>query len=256
MTVLNQEFKWPDNQKCAVTLTYDDALTVHREKTAFQLTKKGLEATFYVPGQIQLTNYIDAWREISKLGHELGNHTLFHPCRRDPIGSYQWVPQHYDLQDYTPERWMDEIRVANCLLSLIDGKKERTFGNTCCQTFIGRESKKFQLKDYIEEFFIAGRGPLNSTLINPTNIEYGELGHFIGDHKTCEELKNDVMKAANSNSWIIFMFHGVGKGTHGMFIDEKEHNVFTDFLAQNRDQFWTTSVVNIAKYIKNLPVNG
>lgn len=245
-------FDWPKQQKCAVSLTYDDALYVHREKVAPLLTNKGLCVTFYINASIQLTNHIEAWREVAKLGHELGNHTLFHPCRRDPKEDYEWLPPYYDLQDYTPQRWKDEIRVANCILSLIDGKKERTFGNTCCQTTIGRGDDKIQLKNYIDEFFVAGRGTLNSRFIDPMNIEYRELSHFNGDGKTCEELKTKVIEASHSNKWIIFMFHGVGEGTHGLFVDEKEHEDFIDFLAQNKELFWTAPTVDVAKYIKSI----
>ena len=66
----------------------------------------------------------------------MGSHSLFHPCCKRDLRNPTWLPDHYDLRDYTPERWHDEMRVADFALSLVDGESERSFGNTCCNTEI------------------------------------------------------------------------------------------------------------------------
>jgi len=243
-------FLWPKGQHCAVTLTYDDALPVHYENTAPLLASKGLCATFNLCARFGMTDHTDNWKTVADLGHELGNHTLFHACRREPVERYHWLEPHYDLCDYTVQRWMDEMRIANCLLRMIDGRKERTFGNTCCNTTIGRGDHEVSLDDLIRRLFVAGRGERNSRIVQPSNLNYAALGHFNGDGRKFSDLQNEIEQAAGEGGWIIFMFHGVGKGTHDGFIETDQHAALVDFLADNADNIWTTSMVDAATYLK------
>ncbi|MBT3376301.1 MAG: polysaccharide deacetylase family protein [Lentisphaerae bacterium] len=245
-----QTFVWPEGQQCAVSLTYDDALPVHHELVAPLLTVKKLTATFNISAHSGFTENTGAWKHVASLGHELGNHTLFHPCRREP-GKRKggWIP-HYDLCDYSAQRWIDEMRVANCLLNQIDGQSERTFGNTCCQTTIGRGHHEKDLSELIDRMFVAGRGPLNEEIVRPASLSYPALGHFNGDRKAAVELQQEIERAVDMNGWIVFMFHGVGEGTHKGFIDADEHAKLIDYLEANSDRIWTASMVNVARHLK------
>jgi peptidoglycan-N-acetylglucosamine deacetylase len=74
------------------------------------------------------------WRKAAKKGHELANHTLFHPC----VGGKgrEWVKPDYDLRTYTVQRMVDEIKMTNVFLESLDGKKKRTFAFPCADTKI------------------------------------------------------------------------------------------------------------------------
>src|SRR5210317_1324498 len=77
----NAQFKWPNGKKAAVVFTYDDGLDGHLDVAVPQLDEFGFKGTFYCTGNSpSLYNRLDEWRQIAKNGHELGNHTLFHPC--------------------------------------------------------------------------------------------------------------------------------------------------------------------------------
>jgi hypothetical protein len=246
-----QTFVWPEGQRCAVSLTYDDALPVHHEMVAPLLTAKRFTGTFNISAHRGFTENTGAWKHVASLGHELGNHTLFHPCRRDPDRPKgAWVP-HYDLCDYSAQRWTDEMRVANCLLNQIDGQSERTFGNTCCHTSIGRGQHKKDLSELIDRMFVAGRGPLNNKIVRPDSLSYPALGHFNGDRKSFVDIQQDIEHAADMNGWIVFMIHGVGKGTHKGFIDTDEHAQLIDYLEANCRRIWTASMVRVARHLKS-----
>jgi len=253
---ISSGFNWPQGQRCAVSLTYDDALPVHHQVVAPLLAAKGLTATFNVNAHGGFTDDPDAWRSVAALGHELGNHTLFHPCRRVPVENYGWLAPHYDLCDYTPRRWADEMRVANCLLKLVDGRSERTFGNTCCHTTIGQGDHETSLDDLISTLFVAARGAMNRTVIGPGSLRYTALGHFSGDAKTVAELWQDIERAVEQGGWIIFMFHGVGKGTHNLYIDTDQHARLVDDLAGRAGNIWTASMVKVAGYLKQAGYTG
>lgn len=224
---------------------------MHHETVAPHLAAKQLTATFNICAHEDFTKSTHAWKRVASLGHELGNHTLFHPCRQEPELNYSWLDARYDLRDYSARQWMDEMRVANCLLNLIDGAKDRTFGNTCCHTTIGRGATETKISDLIAPLFVAGRGPLNNQIIRPSSLFFPALGHFNGDGKTFTELRQSIERSISLKGWIIFMFHGVGEGTHSGYADAVQHAKLIDYLDENSRHIWTASMVNVARHLKS-----
>ncbi len=130
---------WPNGAKAALALTYDDALDSQLEAAVPHLNALNLRGTFYISlGFDDREEKIKAWREVAAAGHELGNHTLVHPCRGSLPGR-SWVQPNRDLDTYTKAQLMAEIKDANTLLTQIDGKSERTFAYTCGDTTVGGE---------------------------------------------------------------------------------------------------------------------
>ena len=84
-------------------------------------------------------------------GHELGNHTLFHPCNGD---KFDWVKPEYDLNGYTLEQLIAELKTANSLLKAVDGRSSRTFAYTCTDYSIDGVS----FIDSIRGLFPSARG--------------------------------------------------------------------------------------------------
>ena len=75
------QFRWPNGAKAAVCLTYDDGVDIHLDHAAPDLEAVNLRGTFYVPGHSRsLYERMDEWRALAARGHEIGNHTVFHPC--------------------------------------------------------------------------------------------------------------------------------------------------------------------------------
>jgi peptidoglycan-N-acetylglucosamine deacetylase len=216
--------------KPTVALTYDDALPSHLDCVVPALDRLGLRATFYVPvNGPRLQHRVEAWRAAARSGHELGNHSLFHPCRRDQPSEQSWMPEEYNLAHYTPRRWLEEMSVANFTLELIDGQAHRTFGNTCCDEHIG-PARQISLHGLIGQLFPAARGPLNSAVVDPDRPCLAGLGHFSGDGKSLGDLQSIVDQAVRARSLAIFMFHGVGPGDHGLFVDREVHDEFIRHL--------------------------
>ena len=69
------------NKQCAVVLTYDDALNVHLSNAIPALDSFGLKGTFYISDYFGgLKAQLPKWKAASANGHELANHTVYHPC--------------------------------------------------------------------------------------------------------------------------------------------------------------------------------
>src|SRR3954462_13009090 len=89
---------WPGNKKATVVLTYDDALRSQLDVAIPQLAKANLKGTFFLNGKMT-ENEVTRWRAASKEGHELGNHSIFHPCSSGILKA----DTHYALEGYTVE---------------------------------------------------------------------------------------------------------------------------------------------------------
>ena len=72
-------------KKCAVALTYDDALNINLDKVIPALDSVNLKGTFYlIASSKAFTNRLKEWKVAANHGHELANHSLFHPCASGP----------------------------------------------------------------------------------------------------------------------------------------------------------------------------
>ena len=66
---------WNDHA-AAVSLTFDDARTVHLDVAVPELNKRHLHATFFLI--VSKLTRLDDWRKAQAEGHELGNHSVSH----------------------------------------------------------------------------------------------------------------------------------------------------------------------------------
>lgn len=237
---------WPNGAKCAVSLSYDDSLPVHHQRVAPLLEQHGLRGTFYLV--VRPLESPDAWRGVAARGHELGNHSLFHPCRRD-ASMASWLPEYYDLADYTPGRFRDELAVANLVLDLLDGGRPRTYGNNCTQLTIGRGAQEQPMDPILAQLFVAARGNITNRPVDPARPVFTRLGHYSGDSKTFAQLRAEIEAARARGEWIIYMFHGVGAGTHNLFVDDSEHRQLIEWLDRERTSIWTAPVVDVAHHL-------
>jgi hypothetical protein len=244
-------FRWPSGQKCAVSLTYDDGLPIHTEYVGPSLAAAGLYATFFALINSDPLHHPEKWRDLAAAGHELGNHTLFHPCRRGD--DRKWVPPYYSLSDYTPQRLRTELRIANLVLNLIDGKSERTYGNTCCDTTIGSDEQETAMDDILSEMFVAARGPFISQVADVRKgINLMQVGHFGADSMFMDlaKIQQTVESAAKIGGWAVFMIHGVGEGTHEMHMKRAIHEQLVAWLAANKADVWTAPFIEVARHVK------
>jgi peptidoglycan/xylan/chitin deacetylase (PgdA/CDA1 family) len=124
------ETSW-NHKKCAVVLTCDDGLNIDLTNVIPALDSLNLKGTFYISDYFYgLNAQIDGWRKAAAEGHELGNHTIWHPCDGSLPGR-SFVKPDYDLHTYTVNRMDNEILAMNNILKAIDGKDERTFASPC-----------------------------------------------------------------------------------------------------------------------------
>ena len=237
-----------------ISLTFDDGLDCHLDKAAPILERYGLRGTFYVPvGDETFERRHADWRVAAAAGHELGNHSIFHPG----ISSKSWVTEGIALEGYSLDRMARELRVANTVLQMVDGRRERTYAFPCSNPWIGspgwpRRALAYTgldrtrlagwvdrwhldfgatLADYtpvVEPLFFAARCggiPADAVPVRPPR-RYQVRG-VEGDGRRLAELQAAVDVALQRGAWLVLVFHGIGGGHH-LSCDE---NVFDGLCA-------------------------
>ncbi len=236
------QFKWPRGAKAAVVFTYDDGLDCHLDVAVPQLDKFGLKGTFFCNGNSpSLYNRTEEWRSIAKRGHELGNHTLFHPC--DGTGKEDKVKPEYDLNNYNVDQIVTELKTANTLLKALDGKTERTFAYTCSNYVAGG----VDFTDKINEMFVAAR--CDGTI--PENMDgypTFKTPSYPSIDPEIDDLIEQIEEAKEKGTIVVFMFHSVGGGY--LNTDADVHRKLLTYVKENQKDLYCDSFINVMKYIK------
>ncbi|WP_158825901.1 polysaccharide deacetylase family protein [Mucilaginibacter lacusdianchii] len=243
LTSQAQTAKLWNNKQCAVVLTYDDAIDADLDNVIPALDSLKLKGTFYIIGSSSVVNNrLEEWRKAAHKGHELGNHALFHPCDGSLPGRSFVSPDH-DLSKYTVGRAVDEIRINNVLLKAIDGKNRRTFAYPCGDLKIGDEYFYTQLRKDFAGARGVGAGLQTAAQVNLDNIDC----YYIQD-QPAKYMIDLVKKAMQSQTLLVFLFHGVGGG-HSINEGLGEHSQLLHFLKQNEKNIWIAPMVDVAEYI-------
>lgn len=245
LTIWCQQTAWYGKQ-CAVVLTYDDAYDEQLNNAVPVLDSLGLKASFYVTAfSKSIQTRMQDWKELAAKGHELGNHTLFHPCVANMPGR-QWVPSDYQLDRYTVKRMLDEIRMTNLFLQALDGKTKRTFAYTCADMKISDTS----FIDSLQNDFIAARSVRNE-MHALKDVKLYDVDCYLVNNHNAQEMIGWVNKAVQSNSLLVILFHGVGGG-NGLDVTTEAHRQLLIYLQKNQEKIWIAPMIEVADYINSL----
>jgi len=231
-------------KKAAVVLTYDDAINQHLDNAIPVLDSLGLKATFYITGfSASMQSRLNDWKKIATNGHELGNHTLYHPCTGGP--GREWVSPDHDLNNYTITRIVEEIKATNVLLQSMDGKTRRTFAFTCADTKV-RDSSFAGL---IKNEFVAMRN-VRASMHRIDEVNTDDVDCYMVNGETAGQMIDWVKKAVETNSLLVILFHGVGGG-NGLDVSIPAHRQFLDYLKQNEKDIWVAPMIEVADHVKD-----
>jgi peptidoglycan/xylan/chitin deacetylase (PgdA/CDA1 family) len=226
----DSRFAWPDAHQAAVTLTYDDAIAVSDLDVAVpQLNRAGLKGTFFLMGKAVSAADVPRWRAVANAGHELGNHSVNHPCLR---GTFP-MPAQYNSESYSVEVLLTEIGVMNSLLTAIDGKSRHAFATPCNQTRVGGEDYIKPLRASALASFIRDDSTLSGAGKGPKILSAGFVGSSGADMIAW------VKRVEEAGALGVVVFHGVG-GDY-LSVSADAHQQLLDYLSAHRSGIWTAT---------------
>jgi peptidoglycan/xylan/chitin deacetylase (PgdA/CDA1 family) len=234
----DSNFAWPGGRRAAISLTYDDAISASDLDVAVpQLDRAKLKATFFLMGKAMSPVDIPRWRAVAASGHELGNHTVNHPCSHDSFP----MPKQYNSENYNVEVLLTEVTVMNALLTAIDGKPKHSFATPCGQTQVGGQDYIVPLRSSGLATFIRDNTAMAGGPDGPKIFTTG----FV--NVSAAEMIAWIKQVEVSGGLGVIVFHGVG-GDY-LAVSAEAHNQLLDYLAANRANIWTTTFSEAMTYV-------
>lgn len=243
-TIQNKpEFKWPEGKKMALSLTFDDARFSQPDKGIPLLDKYGVKATFYLsPGSME--QRLDGWRKAANSGHEIGNHSLTHPC----TGNFDWSRDNA-LEDFTLQGMSMNLDSADKLIKKELGIQPVSFAFPCGQKFIGRGSNTKSYIPVISTMFETGRGWLDEAPNDPSFCDMSQLTGMELDGKSFDQVKRIIESAKRTGKWLILAGHEMNEGGDQTSLLSTIEAI-CKYALDPSNGIWIDNVHNIASYVK------
>lgn len=234
---------WPAGKRAAIVLTYDDALTSQLEIAIPQLNEARLKGTFFLDGDITPKQMI-AWRAVARDGHELGNHSVFHPCPR----AFFEDREHYATENYDPRTMLAEISVMNNVLFGIDGKDVRTYAYPCSQHIVGGADYTEALRRSATiRYARTGGDPYTAVVSEPRRLdEYRVPSWGFVDKPDGAQLIAFVKRVQENRGLGVLQFHGVG-GDY-LEVSAQAHRELLRYLTEHPD-IWVDTFQTVVGHV-------
>jgi len=239
-------FEWPEGKRGAISLSFDDARASQAETGIPILDRHEVKGTFYVSHyNINVEPLLAKWTAAAANGHEIGNHSFYHPCS----ANYGFCADHL-LEDYTLERMEAELLQANDAIEEMLGVVPRTFAYPCGQTFVGRGVDTRSYVPVVAKHFVAGRTAFDEVCNNPSVCDLARTFSIDADGATFDRLKGHLDGAANAGAWLVLMGHEVGEsGGQTMHVDTLD--ALCRYSLDPDNGLWIDTVDHIATYIED-----
>ncbi len=237
-----EKFSWPKGKKAAVSLTFDDARLSQIDNGMPVFRARKVRATFYVQPEY-VAQRLAGWKKAVKEGHEVGNHTMTHPC----TGNYAFSRKNA-LEDMSLDDMAREIDTASREIESLLGVRPESFAYPCGQTFVGRGRDLRSYVPLVAERFLTGRLWLGEAANDPEVCDPYQLLAVESDGKTFEELKPLLESAAAEGRWLVLAGHEIGDGGFQTTLTKTVDDLCR-YAADPANGLWIDTVGTIGGYI-------
>jgi peptidoglycan/xylan/chitin deacetylase (PgdA/CDA1 family) len=246
-------FHWPEGKRAAISMAFDDARLSQIDVGLDLLNKCAVKVTFcVVPAGVK--QRLEGWKRAVASGHEIGNHTMNHPC------TINYGFSSHVTENYTLAMMAKEIDDANAEIQRLLGVTPQTFSYPCGGMFVGRGVQTENYVPLVAERFIVGLGPTEDwttdryvpVLNNPATCDLATI-HItsFGEMRTMDfdRLVEHVSKAVEGGRWLVFGGHEFGtEGRHVANTSVVE--ALCHYVTEPSRGIWVDTVANIGKYIR------
>jgi peptidoglycan/xylan/chitin deacetylase (PgdA/CDA1 family) len=237
------DFRWPEGRRAAISLTFDDARFSQIERGLPILDEYNVKATFYVSIR-PLEERVDEWKRAAANGHEIGNHSLTHPCS----GNFPFSREKA-LEEYTIERIRYELDEANKIIERLLGVRPVSYAYPCGQKFVGRGRNLRSYVPVVAEKFLSGRGWMDEWANDPAFCDMAQLMAMELDGKDFEQVKQIIDRTLTNGGWLVFCGHDIGEGVRRQTTLASTIRAICEYAQDPANGVWLDSVENIARYI-------
>jgi peptidoglycan/xylan/chitin deacetylase (PgdA/CDA1 family) len=236
-------FKWPAGKRAAISLSFDDARLSQVDYGLDVLEKYGVKATFFV-SPVSIKERLPGWKKAVALGHEMGNHSMSHPC----TANYEFSARNA-LEDKTLAAMAKELDDANAEVERLLGVKPVSYAYPCGQKFVGRGIEVKSYVPLVAARFLVGRGYLDEAATDPKVCDLAQTMGTGIDALTSKQIIDLVTEAALGGRWLIFVGHEIGKPAE----QTTDIQALEDLLKYAKDPangIWIDTVEAVGRYVQ------
>jgi len=236
---------WPDTCQGAVSLTFDDGLPSQLALAIPMLEQYGLQATFYINPGDDYQEKLAPWHAVAHAGHEIGNHSVSHPCSKN----FAFISQGGGraLEEMTlDDIEADIVEAGRRIREIIPGQESNSYAYTCYQPFVGRGHTRQSYVPVVARHCVAGRG-LGEVPNDPNHCDLWYLWSMPGERRTGAELVGITERAPAQGRWSILTFHGINEGH--LSVADNDLEELCSHLAHNRERLWVAPVAVVAQRV-------
>jgi len=240
-TLFADTFAWPQGKRAAVSITFDDAKESMVDVAIPLLNQYGIKATFYVL-PIPVKERLSDWQAAVISGHEIGNHSMTHPCRCSSTKIYRV------LESYTLERMAGELDASNLAIEKMLKLRPVSFAYPCGHKHVGRGANAQSYIPIVAEKFQTGRSWLDEFDNDPGYCDFSYLMSKKFDNMEFDKIKEMIDAATEKGRWLILAGHGAGrKGLRVVYPETLK--ALCEYLNAPENGIWVAPVAEVASYI-------
>jgi peptidoglycan/xylan/chitin deacetylase (PgdA/CDA1 family) len=236
-------FQWPSGKRAAVSLSFDDARLSQVDTGLALFHEQGVRVTFFVQAE-NISQRLEGWKKAVADGHEIGNHSLTHPC----TGNYAFS-RHNALEDYSLQMMAAQLDDGNAEIQRLLGVRPKTFAYPCGLKFVGRGLDVRSYVPLVAERFLVGRGYLDESANDPSFCDLAQAMGSPFDDTDFEAMKKVVDQAAKEGRWVVFVGHEIGHRGYQV-TDVAALKALCEYLKNPTNGIWLGTVEEIAEYIR------
>jgi peptidoglycan/xylan/chitin deacetylase (PgdA/CDA1 family) len=243
---------WPSGCAGAISLTFDDGMESHLSIALPALDARELRGTFYLnprgsedtPARaIPWRDWLARWLPAHAAGHEIGNHSIQHPCSLNI--DVEWAP---NLLDWTLEQIDADLREAQRRIAAVFPAQQATsFAYPCYESTVGRGARRASYTPIVAQHFAAGRAR-GDYANDPLFCDLHHLSSWPVERQPGAHMIGLAEQAVTQGRWGILTFHGIHEGN--LAVGAGDFAELLDYLARRRREIWVAPVAEIASYIR------
>jgi peptidoglycan/xylan/chitin deacetylase (PgdA/CDA1 family) len=236
-------YPWPEGKKAAISLSFDDARGSQVTAGTLLLDQYNIKATFFVvPSAVQ--QQLEGWKRAVASGHEIGNHSLTHPC----MENFDWSRSNA-LENYNLKTMRKNIAACNKAIATLLGVTPEVFAYPCGQKYVGRGARTRSYVPLVSKMFLVGRGWLDEAPNNPRYCNFAQLTGVEMDGKDFEQILPLIEDARKSGKWLLLAGHEMGE-TGPQTTRLHMLKQLSEYVNNPANGIWIAPVGTVAKYIR------
>ena len=234
---------WPDGKRVALSLSFDDGRASQVDVGIPLLDRYGVKATFFVhPSAVE--KRLEGWKRAAASGHEIGNHSLSHPC----TGNFTWSRSNA-LEEQSLEGMRRELTEANRQIEALLGKKPVSFAYPCGQTFVGRGREVKSYVPLVAEYFQTGRRWMDEGPNDPAFCDMAQLMGVPSDNLGFAEIRRRIESAAKDGFWLVLAGHDMNNNDKPQTTHTGMLEALCRYARDPANGVWLETIGGVSDYI-------